>query len=382
MKVVRGTGRKDATETGQRVGHGIDHKVDHEIVRTFTDIDKNISKFLIQRLTASAVAVAFVMGLFFATPVVGAAFRNLTKGSPAPDFTLHDLEGMDRTLSAEKGSVVVIGFVKPDQDRSIKVLNALEEVSGTLKSDGVTVWAVSAKSDDPAAISALVEKLSLEYPVLVDEERKIYGEYGLFTFPVTAIIDQEGNFVFEYSSYGGDYTETIVNEAKMLLGLISREEMDKASEKTEIVEKSKEEKDADRALQMGKMLLTRGFGSKALPKFEQALGLNPALVEARLLSGEIYIKDEQYDKAREQFEKVFEVDANSNEAKVGIASVYIAEGKLDEAETQLQQAISLNPDPTLAMYRLGQVYEKKGDVQKAMETYRKALERVLKKSGH
>jgi len=378
MKVARGTGRKDATEAGQRVGHGIDHK----IVRTVTDIDKNISKFLIERLTASAVAVAFVMGLFLATPVVGAAFRNLTKDAPAPDFTLKDLQGMDRTLSAQKGSVVVIGFVKPDQDRSIKVLNALEEVSGTLKNDGVTVWAVSAKSDDPASIPGLVEKLSLEYPLLVDEEQKIYGEYGLFTFPVTAIIDQEGNFVFEYSSYGGDYTETIVNEAKMLLGLISREEMEKASEKTEIVEKSKEEKDADRALQMGKMLLTRGFGTKALPKFEQALSLNPALVEARLLSGEIYVKDEQYDKAREQFEKVFEVDANSNEAKVGIASVYIAEGKLDEAETQLQQAITLNPDPTLAMYRLGQVYEKKGDVQKAMETYRKALERVLKKSGH
>jgi len=377
MKVLRGVDRKDARKTDQKTGR----RTGQEIGSRVADINWNFSKFLIQRLTASAVAVAFVMGLFLATPVVGAAFRNLTKGSPAPDFTLHDLEGMDRTLSAEKGSVIVIGFVKPDQDRSIKVLNALEEVSGTLRNDGVTVWAVSTKSDDPAVIPGLVEKLSLEYPVLVDEERKIYGDYGLLTLPVTAIIDQEGNFVFEYSSYSGDYTETIVNEAKVLLGLISKEEMEKASEKTEIVEKSKEEKDADRALQMGKMLLARGFGTKALPKFEHALSLNPALVEARLLSGEIYIKDEQYDKAREQFEKVFEVDANSNEAKVGIASVYIAEGKLDEAEAQLQQAITLNPDPTLAMYRLGQVYEKKGDVQKAMETYRKALERVLKKSG-
>jgi tetratricopeptide (TPR) repeat protein len=41
----------------------------------------------------------------------------------------------------------------------------------------------------------------------------------------------------------------------------------------------------------------------------------------------------------------------------------------------------LNPDPSLALYRLGQVYEKKGDTQKAMETYRNALERLMKKKG-
>ena len=53
----------------------------------------------------------------------------------------------------------------------------------------------------------------------------------------------------------------------------------------------------------------------------------------------------------------------------------------DEAEALLQKAIIVNPDPTLALYRLGQVYEKKGDIQKAMETYRNALERLMKKTG-
>jgi Tfp pilus assembly protein PilF len=35
----------------------------------------------------------------------------------------------------------------------------------------------------------------------------------------------------------------------------------------------------------------------------------------------------------------------------------------------------------MAMFRLGQVYEKKGEVQKAMETYRDALEIQLKKAA-
>ena len=333
-----------------------------------------------KRMLASVVAVGLVMGLFFVTPGSGSAFRNVEKGQAAPDFTVKDMEDMDRTLAAEKGKVVILSFVKVDQDRSVKTLNTLEEVNGMFKSEGVTVWGITSQTGDKGAIQGLIDKLDLHYPILLDEGKKLYGEYGLFTFPATMIIDQEGNYAYEYASYSNDFQDTIVNEVKVLLGLISEEDLSKAITKTEIVELSAEEKKAARDLQMAKVLLKRGFGTKALPRLEKALELNPTLIEARLLSGEIYLKDEQYDKAGEQFEKVFETDPNSNEARVGIASVYIAEGKLDEAEAQLQKAITLNPDPTLALYRLGQVYEKKGDVQKAMETYRSGLERLMKKT--
>jgi Tfp pilus assembly protein PilF len=63
------------------------------------------------------------------------------------------------------------------------------------------------------------------------------------------------------------------------------------------------------------------------------------------------------------------------------ASIHIAQGILDEAVAQLHKAIAFNPDPILAFYHLGQVYEKTGDTRKAMEVYREALERLLKKSG-
>ena len=334
-----------------------------------------------ERLAVSAVAVGLIMGMFFVTPGSGAAFRNLEKGKPAPDFTLKDMEDMDRTLAAEKGKVVILSFVKAGQDRSVKTLNALEEVSGIFRNEGVTVWGITSQTGDRAAIQELIDKLDLNYPILLDEGQKLYGELGLFILPSTMVVDKEGNYVHEYTSYSTDFQDTIVNDIKVLLGIMSEEDVMKASAKKEIVQQSPEEKEAERNLQMAKVLLKRGFGTKALPKLEKALELNPSLVEARLISGEIYLKDEQYDKAREQFEKVFETDPNSNQAKVGIASVYIEEGKLDEAEAQLQKAIILNPDPTLALYRLGQVYEKKADVQKAMETYRSALERHLKKTG-
>jgi len=332
------------------------------------------------RMAASAAAVALVLALFLASPGEGAAFRNLEKGKTLPDFTLKDLAGMNHTLSAERGKVVILGFVRIDQDRSIKTLNALEEINNLLKDEGVTVWAITDQAD-VSEIQSLAGKLSLKYPILIDEGQKLYGKYGLFTFPVTAIADREGNFNFEYSSYSGDYKEIIVNKTRVLLGLISEEEFASSTEKTEIDQKTPEQKEAERNLRTAQVLLNRGFGTKALPRLEKALELDPSLVEARILSGEIYLKDEKYDPAREQFEKVLELDPNNNEAKIGISSVYIAQGNLDEAEIQLQKAIALNPDPTLALYRLGQVYEKKGDCQRAMEVYRDALERLLQKSG-
>ncbi len=324
---------------------------------------------------------ALILAISLAIPGEGAAFRNVEKGKPLPDFTIKDLAGMDHTLSAQKGKVVILGFVRVDQDRSVKTLNALEEINGVLKDDGITVWAVTSQTEDKIMIQSLVEKLNLQYPVLLDEGGKIYGKYGLFTFPVTAIVDQEGNLSFELASYGNGYKDTIVNRTRLLLGLISEDEFTKSSEQTEITTQSAEQKEAVRNLQTAKVLLKRGFGTKALPKLERVIELDPTIVEARLLAGEVYLKDEQYANAMQQFEKVFEVDENNNEARVGLASVLIAQNKLAEAESHLQKAVSLNPDPTLALFRLGQVYEKNGDTQKAMETYRDALEHLLKKSG-
>lgn len=333
--------------------------------------------YRIARLTAMMLTAALVL----TPPAVCGAFRNVEPGNALADFTLKDLDGMDRTLSAEQGHVVVLSFIKPDQDKSVKALNALEEVYGTLRNDGLTVWAVISGSEGADAARSLVEQLDLEYPILVDPDRKLYGEYGLFIFPATAIVDQDGKFNYEYSSYGADYILTIMDKAKVLLGLMSEEELARDTEKKAIVELSETEKEAERSMQMARVLLERGFGSKALPKLEKAIELNPALAEARLLAGELYVESGKNTEARAQFDAVLAAEPNSRPAMVGLATVLMAEGDLDGAEAKLQQAVMLNPDPTMALYRLGQVYEKKGETQKAMETYRKALEKNIKQSA-
>ena len=343
---------------------------------------KDLNGFMREWLRLLALVMAVSAVLFLMSPLGECgAFRNIEKGAEVPDFTLNDLAGLSHTLSAERGKVVILCFVKEDQDRSIRALNGLTRVFGTLRDSGLMVYAVAKKTEDLTSLQALKEKLDLEYPVLVDSDQKLYGDFGLFTFPATMFIDREGKFVYEYSSYSSDYEQTVMDKAKVMLGIMSEEEFSKTTEKHEIQELTQEAKDAQRSLQMAKVLLDRGFGTKAMPKLEKALELDPTLVEARLLAGEVLLGAGKHQEAREHFEMVLKTNPKSNEAKVGIGTVLMAEGDLDGAEAQLQQAVMLNPDPAPALYQLGKVYEKKGEIQKAMETYRKGLEKLLKKSS-
>ena len=348
--------------------------------RTLTEASRNPVRFIMGRplMAVTVLLVSAAVGLL-SSPAICAAFRNLEMGKETPDFTLKDMAGMDHTLSAERGKVVILCFVKPDQDRSIKAMNALTRVHGTLKDNGLQVFAVTSDTEDTASLQSLADKLDLGYPILLDEGKEVYGAYGLFMFPATAFIDPDGNYVHEYSSFGSDYQEAVMDQAKVMLGLMSEEDLVQATEKHEIVELSPERKEAERNLQMAKVLLQRGFGSKAIPKLEKALELDPSLTEARILAGEIYLEEEKTVEARAQFERALTDNPKDTRARVGLGSVLIAEGDLDGAEAELKKAVTLNPDPALALYRLGQVYEKKGDTQKAMETYRGALESQLKK---
>lgn len=322
------------------------------------------------------IAVSLIF-LTVAAPAHSSAFRNLKVGQPVPDFTLQDLDGMSHTLSAEWGKVMILCFVRSNQDRSIRVLNDMTKIYASLKSSGLVVFAVAYGTGDLTSIKTIKENLNLNYPVLVDKDREVYGSFGLFALPAISIIDREGNLAYEYTSYGSDFEQAVTGKAKVLLGMETEEEYEREGLKRKLNLASAEEKEAGRSLQMAQVLLERGFGSKAMSRLERALKLDPSLTEARILLGELYLKEGRLEEAKLNFAQVLKEDSQSNKALVGLACVHLKEGNLESAEAELKEAISLNPHPGMAMYRLGQVYEKKGEIQKAMHTYRDAIESLL-----
>ena len=112
--------------------------------------------------------------------------------TPAPDFTLKDLQGPRQTLSAHKGKVVLLNFWSTTCPPCVQELPSLNELYKEQRQAGLLVLGIAL---DPAEkpVRELVGKLRLEFPIMLDSNKDVYFDsYGLFGQPVSVIVDRSG----------------------------------------------------------------------------------------------------------------------------------------------------------------------------------------------
>ncbi len=106
---------------------------------------------------------------------------SLSVGDKAPNFTLPDQEGQEHTLSAYKGSPVVLYFYPKDHTSgcTTEACGFRDDYSAYQKA-GVTILGVS--PDSPKTHTNFIAKHDLPFTLLADTERevlKLYGAWGL-----------------------------------------------------------------------------------------------------------------------------------------------------------------------------------------------------------
>ena len=327
----------------------------------------------------SLVLFTAILAIFFSTvPGTGAAFRNMKEGSAAIPFTLKDFEGKDFAFRPDAGKITVLSFVKLAQDRSRDQIRDLVELSKDLGPRGVDFLVVSAYTDTPDDARKIAGELKVPFPILLDRDQKVYGDYGLFILPSTGVIGKDGKFAFEHSSHGRDFKDVVGGKVGVLAGLLTEEDYRKRLTPVESAAKSKEENEADRQVALGRTLFKRGMPDKAAEKFAKALELDPKNLAGRIAYGETLVAMKKYDDALDQFRKAKEQNPASKEAQLGAGTVYLEKGEIDKAIQEISEAAMLNPKPEKANYWLGVAYEKKGDLQNAVRFYRKAVEKMIK----
>ncbi|MGE0920039.1 peroxiredoxin family protein [Trichlorobacter lovleyi] len=112
--------------------------------------------------------------------------------TPAPDFTLKDLQGGRQTLSGYKGKLVLLNFWSTNCPPCVQELPSLNDLYKEQKQAGLLVLGIAL---DPAEkpVRELAGKLRLEFPVVLDSNKDVYFDsYGLFGQPVSVIIDRTG----------------------------------------------------------------------------------------------------------------------------------------------------------------------------------------------
>jgi thiol-disulfide isomerase/thioredoxin len=114
------------------------------------------------------------------------------------------------SLKSLKGKVVVIDFWAFDCDPCIETMPHIIDLHDKYSKDGLVVNGVHTPridiEHDVSKLRAAVEKMGIQFPVVVDDKEKIFRDYLCDLWPSQFIIDQQG--IVRYSHGGvGRYQE-------------------------------------------------------------------------------------------------------------------------------------------------------------------------------
>jgi peroxiredoxin len=145
---------------------------------------------IIKYIAGLALLAGFAAFIVLAPP--GEQKGRPAKGTPAPLFSLSDVNGKVWSLSALRGSVVVINFwatwCRPCREE-MPSINALNEIMR--ERDDFVILEVLYQ-DDPAKAAAFMKKNGYGLTVVVDPGEKVADSYGIKGVPETFVIDKKG----------------------------------------------------------------------------------------------------------------------------------------------------------------------------------------------
>jgi peroxiredoxin len=301
---------------------------------------------------------------------------SLEFGTKAPDFQLGSVNGEKIALSQHRGSIVILVYWRPDQKRSLTALNDLQELFKKHGGKGVKVLAITAESAKEN-LQRIIDNLNIEFPILIDSERNVYGDYSIRVYPTTLILDRDGILVDVLTGHALTYKIKIDGALQYQLGEIDRQKL------REMVTPAKEEKDeaalhAERRYNLALSFTKSRSLDHAIVMAKKSLENKSDFVPSHVLLGFLYLENNEIDLAIDQFRTVLDLDPLSKDAKTGLGSALLQKGEVESAMNILSTALSSNPYPERTYYELGKAYSERGNSDMAIDMLKKALEKAMK----
>ena len=301
---------------------------------------------------------------------------SIPDGESAPGFTLPSLDGPTISLSDYKGSIVVLIYFRSDQQRSVMALKELEDIHTKYADNGVRFLGITAETEKTDLISDQIKELGLRFPILIDKNRDVYGNYGIRVYPTTLIIDRESKVATSLPGHALSYKVKLEGTLQYVHGEIDEaqlQEIISPARKTIDVLAIKAERKYNLALKFTQSSIT----FMAIEFAKQAINIKPDIAKSHILLGYLYLNEQEAEKAVEQFKQAVNIDPLSNDASTGLGAALIDVGDMDRALEVLNKALLHNPEPQRTFYELGRVYELKNDKENAAAMYKKSIEKIM-----
>ena len=120
---------------------------------------------------------------------------------PTPDWKLADLDGKTVNFSDFRGKVLILDFWATWCVPCRVEIPHFVELQKQYGDKGLTVIGVSLDQQGPEVVKKFVERLGVNYPVVIGNEKVVDAYGGIEAIPTTFVIDRQGRIVSRHMGY-------------------------------------------------------------------------------------------------------------------------------------------------------------------------------------
>ena len=140
--------------------------------------------------------LALLLTMATLTPALAAKVKKM------PDFSEETVLGNTKIDSASlRGQVVLVNFWATWCPPCRKEIPSLMEMQEKYRARGFTILGVSMDEGGRKLVSNFLEKLKVNYPVIIGDTALARGFGGVMGVPATFLVDRQGNLVKRYDGY-------------------------------------------------------------------------------------------------------------------------------------------------------------------------------------
>ena len=300
----------------------------------------------------------------------------------APNFSLPDMAGQARTLTAFRGRPVLLNFWTTQSAGCQADLKTFNQVHKRWAGQGLQLLTVNVDdSSDSESLRSQARERLLTFPILhgSDEVAGIYNILYRYLFdrhrdmglPTSFLINYIGEIV---KAYQGPVNSEHVEQDVRHIPQAPAERLAKALPFPGVSDTLEFRRNH---LNYGSVFFQRGYFDQAEASFQLALRDDPSSAEALYGLGSVYLKQEKTAAARESFERVTKLQASYPDTLANawnnLGLLAAREGRIAEAIPSFHEALRLNPEHLVALENLGNAYRQ----LKSWDEARKAFGRAL-----
>jgi tetratricopeptide (TPR) repeat protein/peroxiredoxin len=297
----------------------------------------------------------------------------------APDFSLSDLSGQVRTLSALRGKTTLLNFCTTRSSDSREELRVLQQSHADWATKGLRLIAVNVDDATDEGVRAFAKDFS--FPILRGSDdvaaiynilyRQLFDRHRDLSLPTSFLIDGNGDIVKVYQ--GPIVSENVAQDFQR----IPRTDAERLARGLLFPSAGYAFEFGRNYLSYGALFFQRGYLDQSEASFQQALRDDPSSAEALYGIGSVFLNQNKNGAARDVFERAVKLPAHYPgtlpDAWNNLGVIATREGRVDDSVQCFQQALRLSPHHLLSLDNLGNAYR----LRKRWDEARVVLERAL-----